>query len=441
MPSQLNLEELVQDSRVHRRIYLEQEIFELEMERIFERNWVFLGHESEIAESGDYKTVSIGTQPAIMTRDEDGDLHVVMNRCMHRGSTICQDRRGNSSSFRCWYHGWTYNNKGDLIGVPYANGYGSLFDKRKFGLVKAARVESYRGLVFASLSPEVEKLADYLAGAKYYIDLFMDLSPEGAVEARAGTHRYGYDGNWKFQMENGVDGYHPNFVHQAFFETQAKKIGRKVMQIFTDNSDYESKDLGHGHSLLDMAPRRPAGTRPVSNILRGATSQAAGEAYTNSLIRRYGQERTAEILTASNVNLAVFPNLLMIGIQFRNTIPISAKRTDVHLLPTTLKGVPDEINIARLRAHEAFYGSAGGGAPDDVEMFNRCTDGLRVKGADWLELSRGMDREQVEADGVTSAHITDEVPQRAFYRRWKTLMCGSPAEAQQVKPLRVARTS
>ena len=87
MPSQLNLEELVQDSRVHRRIYLEQEIFELEMERIFERNWVFLGHESEVAEPGDYKTVPIGTQPAIMTRDEDGDIHVLMNRCMHRGAT------------------------------------------------------------------------------------------------------------------------------------------------------------------------------------------------------------------------------------------------------------------------------------------------------------------------------------------------------------------
>jgi hypothetical protein len=364
-----------------------------------------------------------------------------MNRCMHRGSTICQDQRGNSSSFRCWYHGWTYNNKGDLVGVPYANGYGNGFDKRKFGLVKAARVENYRGLVFASLSPEVEKLSDYLGGAKYYIDLFMDLSPEGAVEARVGTHKYGYDGNWKFQMENGVDGYHPNFVHQAFFETQARKIGRKVMQIFTDSSDYESKDLGHGHSLLDMAPKRPAGSRPVSNILRGASSPAAGEDYMNSLIRRFGQERTAEILGASNVNLAVFPNLLMIGVQFRNTIPVSATRTDVHLLPTTLKGVPDEINIARLRAHEAFYGPAGGGAPDDVEMFNRCTDGLRVKGAEWLELSRGMDRERVSVDGVTSAHITDEVPQRAFYRRWKALMCGNVVAAQQLKPLRVARTS
>jgi nitrite reductase/ring-hydroxylating ferredoxin subunit len=440
MSSQLKLEELVQESRVHRRIYLEQEIFDLEMERIFERNWVFVGHESEVAAPGDFKTIPIGTQPAIMTRDENGDLHVLMNRCMHRAATVCQEERGNCSAFRCWYHGWTYNHKGELIGLPYANGYGASFDKRKFGLIKAARVEKYRGLVFASLTPDVEDLPSYLAGAKYYIDLFMELSPEGAVETRAGIHKYGYDGNWKFQMENGVDGYHPNFVHQAFFETQAGPIGRKVMQLFTGNADYESKDLGNGHSILDMSPKRAAGPRPTSNILRGATSQGASATYMASLLARYGEERTAEILSASNVNIAVFPNLLIIGIQFRNTMPISPTRTDVHLLPTTLKGVPEEINVARLRAHESFYGPAGGGAPDDVEMFNRCTDGLRVKGAEWLELSRGLERERVGADGVIAGHITDETPQRAFYRKWKAMMFGA-ADAARVTPLRVARTS
>jgi phenylpropionate dioxygenase-like ring-hydroxylating dioxygenase large terminal subunit len=439
MPSHLNLEELVQDSRVHRSIYLEQEIFDLEMERIFESNWVFVGHESEVAGTGDYKTVTIGTQPAIMTRDENGDVHVLMNRCMHRGSTVCQEHHGNSLTFRCWYHGWTYNNKGELIGVPYADGYGSSFDKRKFSLVKAARVEKYRGLVFASLSPEVESLADYLGNAKYYIDLFMDLSPEGEVEAQSGIHKYGYDGNWKFQMENGVDGYHPNFVHQAFFETQGKQLGRKVMQLFTGNSDFESKDLGNGHAILDLSPKHRARTGPVSYMLRGATSQASSDAYLNSMIRRYGEARAGEIFGASNVNLAVFPNLLLIGIQLRITIPVSAKRTDVHLLPTTLKGAPAEINVARLRAHEMFYGSAGGGAPDDVEMFNRCSDGLRVKGADWLELSRGMERERASDDGVIVGHITDETPQRAFYRRWKTVMCGVIA-SEQTRPLRVART-
>src|SRR5215471_15050986 len=237
MAPQLNYDELVQDERVHRRIYTDAEVFEAEMERIFERTWVFVGHESEVAASGDYKTITIGTQPAIMTRDEDGGINVLMNRCMHRGSTICQEQRGNSSLVR-------------------------------------ARVGIYRGLVFASLNPEVQEIAEHLARAKYYIDLFMDLSPEGEIDARCGIHKYGYDGNWKFQMENGVDGYHPNFVHQSFFEIQGKQLGRKVMKLFTEESAYQTKDLGNGHSILDMAPQRKL-RRPVNNILRGSTSQAS----------------------------------------------------------------------------------------------------------------------------------------------------------------------
>jgi benzoate/toluate 1,2-dioxygenase subunit alpha len=427
MAPQLNIDELAQDHRVHRHIYTEPEVFEAEMERIFERTWVFVGHESEVAAAGDYKTVTIGLQPAIMTRDEDGGVHVLMNRCMHRGATICQDPRGNSSYFRCWYHGWTYNNRGELVGVPYAAGYGESFDRRKFGLVRA-KVGMYRGLVFASLNSAVPEITQHLARSRYYIDLFMDLSPEGQVDARCGTHKYGYDGNWKFQMENGVDGYHPNFVHQSFFEVQGKKVGRKVMKMFSEASTYETRDLDNGHSILDMTPRHRA-RGPVNTILRGSTSKAASDAYVESLVSRFGVERTNEVLAASNVNLAIFPNLLIIGIQFRNVIPVRVDRTDVHLTPTTLKGVPEEINVARLRAHEAFYGSAGGGAPDDVEMFNRCTQGLRVKGAEWLELSRGLEREHVGADGTLSAHITDEVPQRAFYRQWRNLMGAAAAPA------------
>jgi benzoate/toluate 1,2-dioxygenase subunit alpha len=438
MAPQLNIDELAQDHRVHRHIYTEPEVFEAEMERIFERTWVFVGHESEVAAAGDYKTVTIGLQPAIMTRDEDGGVHVLMNRCMHRGATICQDPRGNSSYFRCWYHGWTYNNRGELVGVPYPAGYGESFDRHKFSLVRA-KVGIYRGLVFASLNPAVPEITQHLARARYYIDLFMDLSPEGQVDARCGTHKYGYDGNWKFQMENGVDGYHPNFVHQSFFEVQGKKVGRKVMKMFSEASTYETRDLDNGHSILDMTPRHRAGG-PVNTILRGSTSKAASDAYVESLVSRFGVERTNEVLAASNVNLAIFPNLLIIGIQFRNVIPVRIDRTDIHLTPTTLKGVPEEINVARLRAHEAFYGSSGGGAPDDVEMFNRCTQGLRVKGAEWLELSRGLEREHVGEDGMLSAHITDEVPQRAFYRQWRNLMGAAAAPAiTELRPLAAAR--
>jgi hypothetical protein len=117
-------------------------------------------------------------------------------------------------------------------------------------------------------------------------------------------------------------------------------------------------------------------------------------------------------------------------------IPIAFNRTEVFATPTTLRGVPEEINIARLRAHESFYGPAGGGAPDDVEMFNRCTAGLAVKGAEWLELTRGLEREHPTPEGIIAAHLTDEVPQRALYRRWREVMCG--AAAMEPRPAKLA---
>jgi hypothetical protein len=168
------------------------------------------------------------------------------------------------------------------------------------------------------------------------------------------------------------------------------------------------------------------------------SSQAATDSYLASLEGRFGKERTSEILGASNVNLAIFPNLLIIGVQLRQVIPVSVNRTDVYATPTTLCGVPDEINVARLRAHESFYGPAGGGAPDDVEMFNRCTAGLQVKSAEWIELTRGLEREQVTPDGIISAHLTDEVPQRALYRRWREVMCGADAAPRPAKLALVA---
>ena len=104
-------------------------------------------------EPGDYVTRQIGLQPVIVSRDEDGDVHLMLNRCTHRGNTVCQSDRGNAHAFRCAYHGWTFNNRGDLVGVPYSAGYGKSFRRDDYPLAKVPRYESYRGLIFASLSP------------------------------------------------------------------------------------------------------------------------------------------------------------------------------------------------------------------------------------------------------------------------------------------------
>jgi phenylpropionate dioxygenase-like ring-hydroxylating dioxygenase large terminal subunit len=129
----------------------------------------------------------------------------MLKRCRHRGNTVCEEERGNSHFFRCQYHGWTYANTGDLIGVPIPSGYGPEFDKRDYGLARVARVGIHRGFVFASLAVDGMPLDEYLGPAREMIDMFCDLSPVGEVELRAGTHKSAFRGNWKFV---GMDGYH-----------------------------------------------------------------------------------------------------------------------------------------------------------------------------------------------------------------------------------------
>jgi phenylpropionate dioxygenase-like ring-hydroxylating dioxygenase large terminal subunit len=424
----IEIGQLVDGYRVNRRVYTDQDVFEAEMDRIFGQTWVFLCHESELAEAGEFRTITIGTQPAIVTGDDNGSVQVLMNSCAHRGATVCQQTRGRTNNFRCWYHGWTYNHRGELVGVPYAEAYGPDFDRNRRGLLKAARVQIYRGLVFASLAAEGDDLIDHLAGARRYIDAFIDLSPLGQIEARAGGHSFTYPGNWKFQMENGVDGYHPNFVHRSFWENQPEG----AMDIFTATSPCVTRALGNGHGILDMsalASRPPANgkangaadAKPGTQLPSDGLKPSVDGAYFDQLVKAWGYERAIEVTANANVNLLIFPNLLIIGVQLRTISPISVMQTQVYQQPTTLKGVPEQINLARLRSHEAFYGPGSLGAPDDIEMFIRCSRGMQVRGREWIEFDRGLHRERIE-NGETVAQITDELTQRTFYRQWRELM-------------------
>ena len=177
---------LVKDDRVHATLYTDARIFEDELEKIFYRGWVYVGHDSEIPQPGDFLTRSIGRQPVIMVRGKDGAISVLLNRCAHRGSTVCTVEQGNAKAFICPYHGWTYDLGGKLLSVSHPGGFEQTFDKSKNGLMRAARIDSYRGFVFACLSPTDVSLADHLGIATKLIDRACDLSPEGEIELTAG---------------------------------------------------------------------------------------------------------------------------------------------------------------------------------------------------------------------------------------------------------------
>lgn len=424
----IDYDALVKDDCVHADCYLDPDIFAAEIERIFSQGWVYVGHESEVPEPDDFRLSWIGRQPVILVRDAEGTVRVLLNRCTHRAATVCQIERGSTRLFRCGYHGWAFSTSGALVAVPFEDGYGPDFCKEALGLRQPPRLASYRGFVFASLAPSGISLDAHLgSAAKAQIDLFCDQSPAGELVLRAGTNKLAYNANWKLQMENSIDGYHPNFTHGGYLTNVARQTGHKV-DVFEGGSIGRSRALGHGHAMLDYRPYNAIHPATRARLER-LKSTPWGRRYYDDLVARHGRERAEEVLIAGGTHMNIFPNLVILQNQVRTIRPVHVDRTEVYMSPALLKGVPDGLNTMRLRAHESFYGPGGGGIHDDIEMFERVRLGLEATLDPWLRFWRGRHREQRDNDGTLFAQMTDEVPQRAMWQHWKALM-QSEAQAE-----------
>ncbi len=417
---------LVEAHRVHRRAFVDPTIFDREMDAIFSRSWVYVGHESEIQSAGSYKATTLGTQPVLLTRDMHGALHVFINACRHRGVLLADDHtQGTCRHFVCPYHGWTFDLAGKLVSVPMREHQAAGFVDADMGLVRVPRVDSYRGFVFAALNPAVPTLTEHLGPTAEFFDLFTDLSPTGNIRVETGVTRYRFRGNWKQQVENSMDGYHPALVHHSFFEDVLKpRIGRGMGFIVGPQSPAKSISLGNGHALLDfrafdrkaiLGADKPQSERDWHDKLRARFADRPG--YADTVIACNGGD---------GFNLLVYPNLVLINNQIRVIHPLSHDHTEVYAYPVTLEDVAPEINAARVRAHEDFYGPASFGAPDDIEMFQRQWDGMvRTPAMEWLYYDRGLDQEEPHGADGRQSHVSDETAHRGIWRRWLQLMEGT----------------
>ena len=399
--------------RVHGSVYTDAEVFAAELERIFERTWVYAGHESELPAAGDYKTILVGTQPVILSRHEDGKVHALYNRCRHRGAVVCRQERGHSNFFRCRYHNWVYANNGDLIGMSQSTGYPDDFDRSAYGLVPVSRMANYRGLIFISLSEVGPTFDEHLAPVRKYVDAWLGRSPVEQLEVLLPPHRYEYPGNWKLQAENGYDGYHGNYVHLSWQRVLQLSKESTVEEVQKYRQEGAARGLPRGHGLLE----RPGSLNPASSWT--ARMMDRYPEYAKAMSAKYSEPQLIDL--SARRNIFIFPNLYLFDTHLRVIIPKAVNRTEVQLYVYALQGVPDAINDGRIRGHERFYGPAGFGAPDDIEVFTEVQTGVRARGHEWNLFCRGQHRERVE-NGEWIGHTTDEAPQRALYRQWQLEM-------------------
>ncbi|MEA2171741.1 MAG: p-cumate 2,3-dioxygenase subunit alpha, partial [Solirubrobacteraceae bacterium] len=278
--------------RVHRSSMTSEAIRELELRRVFDTSWLYLGHESELAEPGDYRRRTIAGRSIIFVRSKDGEIRAFHNTCPHRGAIVCRQDRGNAKSFQCFYHAWTFGNDGKLVGIPGKDAYeGGAFDPAERSLMPVVRLEHYRGLYFVSFMPDIVSLADYLGEAKEFLDLIFDQSPDGRMAIAPGSHQYSMRANWKLLVENSIDGYHGLPTHQTYFEYVTSAGGLGAGSKTLHGRGYS---LGNGHACVEYWS--PWG-RPVARWVpqMGEENRAPIEATRARLAEVHGPERAHRI--------------------------------------------------------------------------------------------------------------------------------------------------
>ncbi len=432
---------LVRPDRVHRAVYADAELFDLEMDRIFGRAWLLLGHESQAPTPGDYFTSRMGRERVIVSRGDDGAIHVLYNRCTHRGSTICALDEGRATTFVCPYHGWQFATDGALKSVPVPEGYDETWrrDMARLSLRKVARVALYRGFIFASLSAQGPSLEEFLGPIATSLDDLVDRAPDGAVEVAGGVGRHVYEGNWKFVIENHLDTIHPRFVHassvsaskaqdDAAHATVAGEIGlRQMRQNGAPAEVWEQIGLlsaPHGHAFM--------GDYHDDETLLKKSQDPVHREYRARLEARLGAERAQEVLRVSRFNTIVYPNLSFMSQfgQLRIVVPLSVNKTVVNTYVFRLKGAPEEMFRASVAFANIVNGVGSCVLTDDLEVYERMQEGVNTD-VEWLDYSRGLGRDRPPLpDGFErGASGTSEIHLRRQMETWLSYLTDESGDA------------
>jgi benzoate/toluate 1,2-dioxygenase subunit alpha len=425
---------LVQPDRVHRDLYLDPELFDIEMEELWAKTWIYVGHESQIPRVGDFVTCDIGREPVLMVRHTDGSIRVLRNRCAHKGSKLVTDSQGSVGKFiRCPYHAWSYRTDGSLLAIPLKNAYAETHFSEcegAQGLSPVATAKSYRGFVFCRLSEQGPDFEEYFGGSLSSIDYMADRSPEGELEVAGGVLRYMHNCNWKMFVENLNDTMHPMVAHESAAGT-AKRLwadkpadAPKPMAIeqllpFAGSYDFFDKmgvrvfENGHGWSGVHFSIHSAYSKLPE---------------YEAAMHAAYGEEKAKDILGTVRHNTVYYPSLTIKGaIQaIRVVRPIAVDKTLIESWTFRLKGAPEQLLQRTMMYSRLINSPMSIVGHDDLQCYRNIQDGLEAQGNEWISLHRDFHSSEIGAEDLT-VNGTSEISMRNQFRAWSKFMTLEPA--------------
>ncbi len=425
---QPTISELVNEdaSLISRRCWSDEGVYALEKRGIFGKSWLFLGHESQVPNAGDFVQAYMCETPVILSRGEDGALYANVNSCTHRGLPVCRADHGNTRRFICPYHNWSYAVDGSLVTIPQESEVANRPDKSKLGLKRVPRVESWRGMVFGSFDEEIISLESYLGDMRYYLDAFFLRFPEG-IEFVGAPHRWVLDANWKLPVENQLgDVNHGAFLHSAI-------IPREAQDIIEELGHSVVTAPGHGATFRLMPQDAPWqdvawGMEAMGAILGGNEVQE----YLRE-VQAHAAERVGELRARfKGLTFGVYPNLsfLWSNTSFKVSHPRGPGKVEYWSWAVVPADAPESIKKILRTNYSSFFGPAGLLEQEDSEVWTQQYIGSNIDFADdrpyYYGLGLGEEKPHPQFPGLVSV-TANEFYARHFFLRWRDELMAAEA--------------
>ncbi|MHC3437420.1 aromatic ring-hydroxylating oxygenase subunit alpha [Natrialbaceae archaeon A-gly3] len=425
------IEASLEEGKLPLKTFNSETTHELELDRLFGREWIYIGHESEVPEEGDYVRRYIAGDPFIFVRDMNGEIQVLFDSCRHRGAKLCRAEQGNTSHFRCPYHGWTFKNTGELVGVPQKEIAFKNLDLSEHGLHSAPRVDSYAGLVFASLSESGESLEEHLGEFTWYLDIQFKL-PDGGMEVIGEPHRWVVETNWKTGADNFAgDSYHTGFAHHSIKQLGLGGDDTVGVAGAGDSKDRHIHCSGHTTSTRMLEGEDVFMTYPDEIVELFNPDNVTPEQY----------EVAKEALSFTG---SVFPNLAFLNfgditddpnkevtgfLGLRKWRPLGPNKTEIWSWAFAPKRASEEVKERIYKVYMSNFGPSGNFEQDDVSIWSGITDVADSTFAKQhkLELNYQMGTEEMSevafdeqwpGPGTVYAINLEEVGMQKFHDQW-----------------------